>query len=72
MDQNKAENTLQMDNLIAFDNEKVPPRPKSPMDVLVPEKLHGVKYSEDPFDYLEAPKGTKETDVHKDLIDGSM
>ena len=64
-----------MDNLIDFDNEfnKVPsPRPKSPMDILIPEKMYGVKYSDDPFDHLEALKGTVKKDSSKELIDGSM
>lgn len=63
-----------MDNLIHFDNENFPSRPKSPMmDILVPEKMYGVKYSEDPFDHLEAAKGAGRTaDTTKELIDGSM
>lgn len=61
-----------MDNLINFDNEEFAPRPKSPMDILIPEKLYGVKYSEDPFDHLETLRGKVKTDQTKELIDGSL
>lgn len=63
---------LQMENLIDFENEQVLPRPKSPMDILMPVKLHGVKYSEDPFDHLEPPKYSEKADTTKELIDGSL